>query len=295
MSIEISNIINISVQESPVGLGEYDVNNLALFTSDQFLSNDAGDLYRVYASARDVGVDFGTDTETYDQAVAVFSQQPNILGGNGNLIIFPGFTPSSISSVSIDDGGTGYKVGDVAGVVEDGADQGYLTVSSVYGGVVTGLTVTKGGIGYTASPYVARATDGGSGSGLEVFITAVTTETLMQAVARCNSLIFFVGIISTSYPAAADMPDAADEVKAYGNKILFLPSSDQSAITGAFTAIKDASDNNTRCLFYSLSAADARLFAAAYAGRGLSVNFAGSQTAITMNLKQLVAAGDHRF
>ena len=133
MSIEISNVINISVQQAPVGLGDYNINNLALFTTDQFLSNADGDLYRVYVSAQDVGVDFGTETETYQQAVAVFSQQPNILTGNGSLIIFPGFTASSISTVTIANGGAGYRVGDVLGVVQTGGSLGYVTVATVHG------------------------------------------------------------------------------------------------------------------------------------------------------------------
>ncbi|RTL04656.1 DUF3383 family protein [Candidatus Dependentiae bacterium] len=285
MSLSISNIINISVQETPVGLGDYNVNNIGFFTSDQFLSNPNYDLYRVYVSAQDVGTDFGTDSETYAQAVALFSQQPNILAGGGNLIIFPSFQPTSISTVAITAGGTGYKVGDVVEVVETGASLGYLTVSTVYAGVVTGLTVTKGGIGYSTG--AGKATSGGSGSGLTVNITALTTETLLQAIARCYDLIFFVGILSTDYPSSASMLALANSVESYQNKILFLPSSSQSDITGAFTDIKDAADNNTRCLFYSASALDARLFAAAYAGKAMSVNFDGSLTANTMNLKQL--------
>lgn len=285
MSIEISNVINISVQQAPVGLGDYNINNLALFTTDQFLSNANGDLYRVYVSAQDVGTDFGTSTETYQQAVAVFSQQPNILTGNGSLIIFPGFTASSISTVTIANGGTGYRVGDVLGVVQTGGSLGYVTVATVYGGVVTGVTVSGKGIGYSAA--AGLSTTGGSGTGCTITITAVTTETLAQAIARVSDLIFFCGIISTTYPAKGSMKALADVVQSYGNKILFLPSADLTVINADFTDIKNATDNNTRCLFYSVSALDARLYAAAYAGRGLCVDFSGSQTAITMNLKQL--------
>jgi hypothetical protein len=203
--LELTNVINISVTESPIGLGEYNVNNVALFTSDAFLSNPDGDDYRVYVSAAAVGDDFGTGTETYDQAVALFSQNPNILAGGGNLIIFP----------------------------------------------------FSGG------------------------------ETLEEAIARTKDMIFYCGIISTSYGSNATWEDLADAVQAYGNKILFLPSNTAGDIAGVFTNIKDAICSRTRCLYYSTSALDARLFAAAYAGRSMSVNFDGSNTCITMNLKQL--------
>jgi hypothetical protein len=205
--LELTNVISISVTEAPVGLGAYNINNLALFTSDQFLVNTGGDVYRVYVSAAAVGDDFGTGTETYSQAVAVFSQNPNILAGGGNLIIFP---------------------------------------------------LTGGG-----------------------------TEALGTAIARTKDLIFYCGIISTAYGTNSGWKTLADTIQGYGDKILFIPSTTYSDVAGAFTDIMEASDSNTRCLYYSTSALTARLFAAAYASRAMSVNFAGSNTAITMNLKQL--------
>lgn len=219
--LELSNIINVSVSLNPAGLGNFNINNLALFTKEVPLANDesssssssgAGEYvpgpygsYRAYASAAEVGADWGTDSETYQQAVAVFSQQPNILSGDGNLLIFT-----------------------------MGAD-----------------------------------------------------ETLAEAIDRAVDLVFFCGIISTDYPAPASFADLASQVQAYGDKIIFLPSSDSTAIAGAFTDIKSAKLTSARCLYYSTTALAARLFAAAYAGRGLSVDFDGSKTTLTMNLKTL--------
>lgn len=87
--IDIANVINVTVSTPPSGLGEFNVNNIALFTSDAFLSNPDGDEFRSYKSPAAVGADFGLDTETYQQAVAVFSQQPNILAGGGELVVIP--------------------------------------------------------------------------------------------------------------------------------------------------------------------------------------------------------------
>lgn len=219
--LELTNIINVSVSLNPTGLGNFNINNLALFTKEVPIANDesssssssgAGEYvpgpygtYRSYASAAEVGSDWGTESETYEMAVAVFSQQPNILAGGGNLIIFT-----------------------------MGAD-----------------------------------------------------ETLAEAIDRTVDVVFYCGIISTDYPASANFEALASQVQAYGDKILFLPSSISADIAGAFTDIKDAKLTNTRCLYYSTSALDARLFAASYAGRGLSVDFEGSRTALTMNLKSL--------
>ena len=44
--IDITNIIDVSVSQSGVGLGEFNVNNLALFTSEAFLVNTGGDAFR---------------------------------------------------------------------------------------------------------------------------------------------------------------------------------------------------------------------------------------------------------
>lgn len=87
--LSIANVINISVSQAPVGLALYNPNNVCLFTADAFLSNTAGDVYRTYITAEAVGSDFGITTETYQLAVALFSQQPNILNGGGVLIVCP--------------------------------------------------------------------------------------------------------------------------------------------------------------------------------------------------------------
>lgn len=203
--LEITNVIDITVQEAPLGLGDYNVNNVGFFTTDAFLSNPDSDVWRAYVSAEEVGSDFGTGTETYDMAVAFFSQVPNVLNGGGQLIIFP----------------------------------------------------------------------------------RSSTETLAQAITRVADDVFYVGIISNFYPTGGDRETLADAVQALGNKILILPSATSADIAGVFTDIKDNGDTFTRCLFYSTTDADARLFAAAYAGAGFSTNFDLAAGTLTMNLKQL--------
>ena len=204
--LELTNVINVSVSQAPIGLAGYQINNLALFTSSPFLSNPNTDSFRVYKSPTQVGADFGTATEVYQQALAVFAQQPNILAGGGALIVLP--------------------------------------------------------INYG--------------------------ETLLAAITRTKDLVFYCGIISDTYPTGSDRKTLADGIQAMPDKMLALPSNVYADIAGVFTDIKTASDRQTRCMYYSVSALAARLFAAAAFGRGFSVNFAGSRTAITMNMKQLV-------
>lgn len=285
-TLPLSNVISVNVSFPPTGIEAFNVNNLGFFTSDPFLSNPDDDKYRIYSSAQEVGEDFGTTTDTYEQAVAVFSQQPNILAGGGNLIIFPSFAGTSIASISIADGGAGYVVGDILNIVQGDGYGGTATVTTVVAGAITGITLTTGGAGY--SPAAGLVTTGGSGTGGTITISSVNTETLTQAIARVSELVFFCGIISTSYGLNSTWAALSASVQSYGNKLLFLPSNSLTDLPGIFTTIKNSTNYYTRCLFYSNSDASlARLFAAAYASRLLSVNFEGSLTAITMNLKQL--------
>ena len=284
-SLSLTNIISINVMNAPVGLGAFNVNNLALFTSDSFLSNPNSDTYRYYVSAQQVGIDFGTSSETYLQAVAVFSQQPNILAGGGSLIVCPGFANTSLGTVTVAAAGTGYKVGDVLTLIQGTAQFGQVTVTAVYAGGVTAVSIANVGVGYTTGSGLSVA--GGSGSGCTITISTLTTETLSNAINRLSGLIYFCGVISTSYGVNSTWGALANIIQAYADKILFLPSNTLSDVAAYFQSIQLATNYNTRCLLYLDTALNARLFAASYASRLLSVNFQGSRTAITMNLKQL--------
>ena len=81
--------------------------------------------------------------------------------------------------------GTGYVVGDLIGVTQSGASGGILRVTTVAAGVVTGLAPVIGsqGVGYSVASGLA--TTGGSGTGLEVDITAIG-ETPLQAFEACR-------------------------------------------------------------------------------------------------------------
>lgn len=88
--LSISNVINVSVSTPPTGVAAYQVNNLVIFTKDVPVNGaitkaDPG----VYESITDVLADWGSGSEAYEQAVAIFSQSPNILDGSGRLVIYP--------------------------------------------------------------------------------------------------------------------------------------------------------------------------------------------------------------
>ncbi|MDR1941238.1 MAG: DUF3383 domain-containing protein [Endomicrobium sp.] len=86
--LDISNVINVSVASAPQGIGEPNINNALLITSDA-PAESFTEAFGIYASASAVAADFGSSSLTARMAEAIFAQQPNILAGNGKLIIAP--------------------------------------------------------------------------------------------------------------------------------------------------------------------------------------------------------------
>jgi hypothetical protein len=94
--ISIQNFVNATIRQTPSVLGEINPNNMLLITTE-IPSNI--DEYRTYLNARQVGLDYGTNSETYALANAIFSQSPNILTGNGKLIVAPFVSsPAAVSA-----------------------------------------------------------------------------------------------------------------------------------------------------------------------------------------------------
>lgn len=89
--LPISNIINISVSTQPSALAAYSINNLVCFTKETPVTPLGAD-FAAYATANEVATAWGTGSETYAAAQAVFSQSPNILSGGGLFIVVPMIT-----------------------------------------------------------------------------------------------------------------------------------------------------------------------------------------------------------
>jgi hypothetical protein len=84
--LPITNVINVTITNTPQGLTEKNINNIALFSTE--VPNNIDD-YRSYVNASQVAEDYGTDSVTAQMANAVFAQTPNIRTGGGQLTIIP--------------------------------------------------------------------------------------------------------------------------------------------------------------------------------------------------------------
>jgi hypothetical protein len=205
-SLDIANVVTITVASPPVGLSSYQLNNLLILTKDTpLVSLTPG--YGVYLTPAAVATDFGTGSETYAQAVAIFSQQPNLLTGGGQLIVAP----------------------------------------------------------------------------------MASNDLLTDKITAIAKLIFFGGVIWGGYaPDASEVANAAVTAKAL-KKLIFVPSHQTTDLNagGLFYVLNGTTNHNARMFLFTSSAANARIAVAAYASRGMSTDFSGSQTTQTVHMKQL--------
>lgn len=319
--LPITNIINVTITNTPQGLSEKNVNSLALFSHEPTISLDP---YTVYVSANQVAVDYGTSSLTAKMANAVFAQTPNIRSGNGRLVIIPmlnavsalegNFTSANIAAnlaaiIAVTNGdlrvtlnGVNY---DLTGLnfanAEDFADIAQILQSRLTAAIVeataNGIKISSKKVGTTSTVALAAVPSGtgialnGSGyfnaaGGTSATGTASTGETLPDAIARMDGAVGFVPVMTTLSIEDAKLETASDYVQGL-DKMLHYASANIQDIAGIGTTIQQSGNRKTRFKVYTNSIEEAKLMNAAYAGRAHSVNFSGSLTSQTMNLKQL--------
>lgn len=307
MQLPLSYVVTVSLSQAGAGVGEFNTSNLAIFTSEAYASETFGTLgYKLYVSPTDVATDFGSDSQAYAEALAIFSQKPNILAGGGALIIIPivnaiqhfalsGVPASGSFTLAFDEGTTaainwndnaaaiqtkiravpGFDAAVVTGTL--GAQAININLDGVYGPVTL---PTVGGSGLLTSGIAP------------ITITPTTTtagETLAAAITRTADLVQYFGILGTQIFVEADAIAAADVVQALV-KMAFFATRTQADIEpdGWVDELRTSTLYQSRGLYYgSDNDAAALNYAAAYAGRLLSVNFEGSNTTINMHLKDL--------
>lgn len=319
--LPVSNIINVSITNTPSGLSERNVNSLAYFTTEQ---PEDEQTYSINIGPSTVVENYGTASVPAQVANAVFAQSPNVRTGNGRLVIIPyldavsatsgDFTTANISAnlaglIAVTNGDIRVTIDtvnyDLTGLDFTGQTTlvGIASVlqSRLVNGIVsatsTTITVTSKKVGADADA-VMLALPGGSGTNLAgagLLNTAAGTatsgadatgETLLEAIARMEGSVSFCGIITDLLMEDDVLEDTADAIQARDNMFLF-PCSSTADIAGIATTNSQAGNTKSRPLLYTPDLDEALLETAAYAGRAFSVNFTGSLTSQTMNLKQL--------
>jgi len=321
MELPVSNIINVSITNTPSGLTEKNVNSLMLFTHE---TPDSLNSYDIFISPSQVAEVYGTSSVTYQMANAIFAQSPNLRTGDGRLVIAPlegavsatqgDFTTADIDAnladiILVTDGDLRVTIDSVNydltslnfTAATDWDDVAALLDARLSNGIVTatanGIKITSKKVGDDSDVTIA-AVPAGTGTAMEgagYFNAAGGTatsgadssgETLVDAIARVGGSVGFVPFITTLEIEDDVLVTTSNAVQAMDKIFLhhFVSTAD---IAGVITTVQNAANTKTRCLLYTESPAKANLFKAAYAGRAFSVNFQGSLTSQTMNLKQL--------
>lgn len=298
-NLDLSNVINVSLLGVPSGLDVVNINTLALFTDDQPSSPFASG-YKLYKSASEVAEDFGSTSDTYNQAVAVFSQNPNLLNTSGYFVVIPLLAAVTIQdliytakasggeaiTIAYTTGGTaGSEVVTVVGnaisvQIESGVSTATQVKAAIDGDVdAAALVDVEVVTGQESNPQTAPVT---------ATNLVISSEGTIHAINRTKEEIFYFGILLNKTLSEADFVSLTATIQSL-DKLLFYSSNLSADLepSGIFDDVRTATKTHTRCLYYSVSADAARLMAAAYAGRTLSTNFSGSLTAQTMHLKSL--------
>lgn len=298
--LAITNVINISVAAAQTGVGQYNTSNLAIFSREIYVPATFGTLgYKIYLDPTEVASDFGTGSTTYAMALGIFSQQPNILAGGGYLVVIPyslsvqlltfAATPSSGTFTLSYNGNTtsslAYNAPATGGSSVQSALQALpgLSTVTVTGSDSAGYTVTMTGVASPILPIIVATNTTG-----EAMMVA-STETLDAAITRTVSLVQYFGILAAEIPGSVVTLAAAAVVQAL-NKIVFFVSISTADFQpgGLLDELRTGDFNQSRGLFYGGTTVQALVMAASYAAVGLSVDFTGSNTTITMHLKDLV-------
>jgi hypothetical protein len=321
--LSLSNVVRVSILQALRGLANVNTSALAIITDEEPIPGDYGTA-RVYLEPTGVADDFGSASKAFGLAQTIFSQSPNILTGKGFLTIIPRLQSAPASPATLLSSGpvnllaltaTNYELN----AAVDGDPAADLTIGEldftdlasaqaslnstevtaaglqfVLSGELSSAQVTLRTIatGATAAIVLGAATTGTDISGmLNLSGSAVGTvaglESIKDAIIRTAGAVDYFGIVYTGVLTDAEVLATAKIVQAI-DKIQFVASNLTAAISGVYADVKDAGFTSTRCLVYTKSADDAVTFAAGYASRGLSVDYAASNNASTMHLKEII-------
>lgn len=314
--VPLSMTINVSLSATPSGLADFNTNSIAIFSNETATFSEP---YRAYMTPASVAQDFGSESLTYKMANALFNPVPNFRTGGGVLYVFPyagvNATASTLTTEDIFANVENFKT------VSDGALN--LTIDGV-DTLISGLnftavatlddvvTVIKGQnpdvnievqdnkivftsrkLGAKGSVAIKTASAGTDLNGATYLnganATAVTGvdakgDKLSDAVVAGLQQVYFGGVLTTQYLDDETVQANAKAIQSQDCTYYeIMPSMKDIAIAGK--ALKSAGLGKTRTLAYTL--ADGKEAIATYATIAKSVNYSGTNTANTLNLKTL--------
>lgn len=325
-TVPLSYTINVSVSTAPQGLGEYNTNTVCLFTNEQPLSTepyiwavntqDAINEYGTNSLTAKMAQALFTpvpNLRTGNGQVLIFPYtSTNATAGSTKTIAITDSILTAIESISgsadltltID--GTDYTINipnkDIA-VISTLADFVKILKNQYLDCDIEIVETNK--IKFTSRNYgtssavVLKATTSGTGTDLygSSYLnganqvssagTSQTGTTLAEAIAQAEEVAYFGGILTTQLLDNAGIQAVATAVQ--GKDHIYYEAVQSLKNIGTLgAAIKSAGDTKTRLLAKTDEGAEiSKVAIATYASIAQSTNYSGSNTALTMNLKEL--------
>lgn len=310
-NISPSNVITVSLLSTPQGIAVPNINTVALISSEAPVWAGSQD-YAIYKDPTTVAQDFGSSSKAALIAAAFFAQSPNPIQTQGYLAIIPRLLNQVVkANIQIQDinyqavtGGTAgnsitiaYTTGGTAGSEAVSVIGNAISVQ-IASGVSTAQQIINAVNAYAPAAALVVAAVYGVATNKQTAPVSPTnlaggsasaTEPVHDAMIRTISEVNYFGVLVDFIPTA---PFTTLPAYVQGqDMMLFVASNSKSDMgpSGLLGILAARDQNQCRGLYYNDGTAqDTINFAAAYAARGLSTNFAGSLTASTMNMKQLV-------
>lgn len=217
-TLDIVNVISVTVLPTPAQLGMPILNTICIFTAEQPSGWIGGQTYGVYKEPDSGSEDFGSNSSVAAMLTEIFAQVPNPVDSGGYVVVVP-------------------------------------------------------------------------------LLTSPSLETVRDAIDRIGDAVFYYGVLIDNELAAEDVTEfAALAAKLHSKgKVFGYCSSDINDLNpgSPLDLVRQASEFRGRMMYYGnailngAAVQQTQMFAAAYLGRGLTVNFSGIGTAITMNGKTL--------
>lgn len=318
--IPVSYTTSVNMSAAPRGLETRIVANVGLFSNEAAAFSDE---YRVYSSPAAVAEDFGSDSITYAMANAMYAQSPNLTSGRGSLYVIP-YVATNATNGYVETGDISQNVENFAKVTNgelaltiDGKEvvlkklnfRGAKTLQDIANVLLAKqpdcyITVVENKIRFAskllgAASTIAINTSVGADSDIAGStylnagalsptsgINAVDVEELSEAVARVSEKFYFGQVLDTCLRENASVKENATNL-ASTEKNYFEVTSSLDNIDVLGKEILEGGFRRTKLMAYSGTSKEAKAALAAAVSRALATNYTGSQTCLTMNLKEL--------
>lgn len=317
--IALTNTINITLSGTPKGLGDFATNSILLATNETPLSSEP---YIWAVSAQDIINEYGSNSKTALMGQALFTPSFNLKTGKGQVLVVPytatDATHCTLETKAIEDVSAFKAVKDGKLTITIDGNEHKLsglnfetikTLADVVKILVAEnldidieatsenkIKFTSRRLGANDSTILMEATTDGAGTDLYGAnyldgATATTTNatnatgtTLAELVAKAEDFGYFGGILTTQECENTLVKANATAIQAQDHIYYEVTKSLKNmAVLGE--QITQANLNKTRLLAYSEK--NEKVAIATYATIASSTNYSGTDTCLTMNLKEL--------